>query len=372
MTTSPRILLCKAILKMDIERVKFLLRKKLELNYLTPDGQTILNIAAGVGCLKIVKLLIGYGANINKKTRYGSTPIYTAARCGRVKVVKYLIESKVNTDSDDGPDFLPINIAISKGHINIVKLLLKVSKPCPGSNGLPPLHYAIKESQTNVAKLLISHDEDIHVVAHGVTPLCLAAGTDDISLMELLLKRGASINQKAKYGCTPLHVATGNGRIEAANFLIKKNADVNIGNSVHRIPLHDVASNGGLEMLMILINADSDVNKKDISGNTPFHCALWDEQLVTAFMYTDVDIDAADINGKRARQMTKKEKILNILNTPKPLWSTSNHSKYPKSMKYKVKVMLMLAGRNCQIGRLPKDVNYIVIQYMIKNLCDPK
>ncbi len=64
----------------------------------------------------------------------------------------------------------------------------------------------------------------------GRTPLHHAVETNQRALVEVLLGRGASVNQQSYSGCTALHVATGRSLMDIVGLLVKFGADTSIKN----------------------------------------------------------------------------------------------------------------------------------------------
>ncbi len=63
----------------DIEKVKLLLQKNVDINSGDKDNWTPLHLAAFGGHTEIVELLIKKGANVNAKDRQSATPLHLAA-----------------------------------------------------------------------------------------------------------------------------------------------------------------------------------------------------------------------------------------------------------------------------------------------------
>ena len=73
----------------------------------------------------------------------------------------------------------------------------------------------------------------------GETPLYLAARSGRKEIVELLIAKGADVNEKDDfYGTTPLHWAAVYGHKEIAELLIGEGAEVNAMDNFGRTPLH--------------------------------------------------------------------------------------------------------------------------------------
>ncbi|MDC0144159.1 CotH kinase family protein [Verrucomicrobia bacterium] len=91
--------------------------------------------------------------------------------------------------------------------------------------------------------------------AMGITPLSLAALTEEIEVATYLISKGADVNARGDDGGTPLQGAAFFGRIEAVKLLLAKGADPNLSNKRGETPL-DASSgewNDGLQGLAKLI-----------------------------------------------------------------------------------------------------------------------
>ena len=62
------------------------------LNYLTPEGDSCLHVAAGRGDLRAVRLLLDAGLNVNLRGDRSNTPLHYARKGAHGEVVKLLIQ----------------------------------------------------------------------------------------------------------------------------------------------------------------------------------------------------------------------------------------------------------------------------------------
>ncbi len=97
-----------------------------------------------------------------------------------------------------------------------------------------PLLIAAHEGEAAEVKKLLEKGSNIKVTAsykhvNGWTALHFAAQEGHEKIIELLIAKGADINQKDKVQQrTPLHLASAQGMTKAVNMLIAKGADVNV------------------------------------------------------------------------------------------------------------------------------------------------
>ena len=75
--------------------------------------------------MKIVEVLLAFGANMSIADSDGVTPLMSAAAAGNVDVVQLLLESKVNVDEVAFSGGTAIMYAAGQGHVKTCRLLLE-------------------------------------------------------------------------------------------------------------------------------------------------------------------------------------------------------------------------------------------------------
>lgn len=124
--------------------------------------------------------------------------------------------------SEDG--YCPLHLASYFGNEEITRLLLlnDANPNISSYNGyqIYPLHIAIENNFTMVAKMLIEGGADCNVVQFsGITPLHLAAKNGSIDLLIILLEAGSIVNIKTNEGKSPADFALDNGFIDISKIL---------------------------------------------------------------------------------------------------------------------------------------------------------
>jgi ankyrin repeat protein len=106
-----------------------------------------------------------------------------------------------------------------------------------------------------VAELLLSKGADVMARnAGGFTPLHAAAYSGSVRIAELLLGKGAVLEDAAnKAGVTPLMVAVEQNRVAMLELLIARGADVNRPESLHRYtPVTRAGFKGHRDIIRVL------------------------------------------------------------------------------------------------------------------------
>jgi len=94
-----------------------------------------------------------------------------------------------------------------------------------------------------------------------------AARDGDIDQVQLLLSKGANVNEKNRMGWTPLHTAIQNRRQALIEPLIAKGADINATNNRGQTPLLAAVNTGQKDAVELLIAKGADVNAMGGSDN---------------------------------------------------------------------------------------------------------
>ena len=138
-----------------------------------------------------------------------------------------------------------------------------------------------------------------------ITPLMVTAIFDRPAMAEMVLARGAPIDDTAEDGMTALHQACRTGGASVAQLLLNRGADpMRLGGDATRLPIHLAASDGSLECVRILLDAGSHFDGADaLDGReeTPLDiavaCGSYD--VVRALILAGADMDRAR-PGKRS------------------------------------------------------------------------
>lgn len=144
-------------------------------------------------------------------------------------------------------------------------------EPIPVSPQLSPLLVGDQIQQ------LVDRGTNLNAVyaASGDTPLCIAASTGQMKVMQMLLDKGAAPDGAAADGRTPLYDAALNGQAEAIKLLLSRGAAVD-GVAVNgSAPLHAAALRGHTDVVAVLLDAGASVNKAAADGITALHCAAF-------------------------------------------------------------------------------------------------
>jgi ankyrin repeat protein len=156
------------------------------------------------------------------KDEDGDTPLHLAARMGHIDMVKLLVAHKADVNAKDRIDDTPLHLAALDGHAEVVELLLgdRADVNAKDSDSNTPLHLAARTGQVDVAKLLVAHKAEINARnKDGDTPLHLAAAADQLDVVTFLLTQKITVNSRNDVGNTPLNAASKSGYKDIVDIL---------------------------------------------------------------------------------------------------------------------------------------------------------
>ncbi|GAB1604155.1 uncharacterized protein LOC115219084 [Argonauta hians] len=120
------------------------------------DAQlTPLLVAASEHCLKMLRILLDYGADINSKDHLGNTALKMCVKGGSIEIVQFLIERGSDVNSVDHKGITPLMDSVF--NLKLVELLLQngANLYATDSRGNTVLHFAACKGNLEVFKFLV-------------------------------------------------------------------------------------------------------------------------------------------------------------------------------------------------------------------------
>ena len=208
--------------------------------------------AAEDGYVVGVQKLIQAGADVNRRNRYDLTALILAGSDGHYKCIELLLNAGGDATAQGTSKFGGALIAaVKSNNIRCVQLLVDAG------------------ADVNALGIAKSRDDPRLCDSYSVISLASEHGYTDI--IELLLKRGANVNE-TNGRRTGLYEASANGHYDTMELLIKAGADVNAECYIYQqneTPLLVAVRYGFFEGVDLLVRSGADVNKVPKYGESP-------------------------------------------------------------------------------------------------------
>ena len=262
---------------------------------LPPGSLTALHYAAREGCTDCVAKLIKAGADLNVVDGDGVTPLVMAGLNARWDSMKLLLEAGANPDKWDVYGRNPLYMVVDYNTLphggRSDKLSADMAKPAE----IAELILA-KGGNVNLQLKLfppyraLGPDRGADgLLKTGATSLFRAARGGDLTMTDLLIKRGALVDLPNEDGVTPLIVAAGiraaaidtRGKyrtekeaLAVTKRLIEAGANVNAADNFGQTAVYGAATSGWNTVVQLLVDKGADLNHKDSAGKTPLDAAM--------------------------------------------------------------------------------------------------
>ncbi len=223
--------LVTAAAQQDIQRVRTLLKERVDVNTARADGATALLWASHWDDSEMVELLVRAGANVNAADDHGVTPLARACENASESMVNRLLEAGANPNAGQVNGLTPLMAAARTGNLDAVKALLSRGANVNAATATThetALMWAVAERHLGIVRALVEKGADVHPrPQQAFSPLMAAAENGDIEAATVLLGAGARVNDTGSDGTHPLAYAIVVGQSAFAHFLLNHGADSN-------------------------------------------------------------------------------------------------------------------------------------------------
>uniref|UniRef100_A0A8C2XNG3 Poly [ADP-ribose] polymerase n=1 Tax=Cyclopterus lumpus TaxID=8103 RepID=A0A8C2XNG3_CYCLU len=290
----------------------------LNVNCHASDGRksTPLHLAAGYNRVRIVQLLLQHGADVHAKDKGGLVPLHNACSYGHYEVTELLLKHGACVNAMDLWQFTPLHEAASKNRVEVCSLLLSHgadptllnchSKSSVDMAPTPELKERLAYEFKGHSLLQAAREADMakakktlameiinfkHPHTHETALHCAVASPHPKrkQVTELLLRKGASVNEKNKDFMTPLHVAAERAHNDIMEVLQKHGAKVNAVDTLGQTALHRAAMAGHLQTCRLLLGYGADASLVSLQGFTAAQMGNEAVQQILNGINSDVD-----------------------------------------------------------------------------------
>ncbi|XP_057640207.1 E3 ubiquitin-protein ligase MIB2 isoform X6 [Chionomys nivalis] len=272
----------------NVARALDLLRRHPEQVDTKNQGRTALQVAAYLGQVELVQLLLQARASVDLLDDEGNTALHYAALGNQPEATRVLLSAGCGVDARNGTRSTALHVAVQRGFLEVVKTLCE--RGCdvnlPDAHADTPLHSAISAGAgaSSIVEVL-TEVPGIDVTAtnsQGFTLLHHASLKGHVLAVRKILARARQlVDAKKEDGFTALHLAALNDHREVAQVLIREGrCDVNVRNRKLQSPLHLAVQQAHVGLVPLLVDAGCSVNTEDEEGDTALHVALQRHQLL--------------------------------------------------------------------------------------------
>lgn len=229
----------------------------------------------------------------------GYTELMTASIRGDMEAVKKLVRQGVNLDEKYDPAQDPKKPDPAPG------------KPTDENRNSTALMFAIKHSNTEIAKYLIEHKANIHLAnRNGATALMQAVFYKQEELAKMLIEYGAEVNNVSKNGISVLIVAIDKNMSDGfLDYIIRNGADVNYRTDKGWTPMHyAIYKKLPTNVLQKILDAGADVDARTEKGWTPLTLAVKNRLPISSIelIATKADLYSKTAQGQSAIKIAKE------------------------------------------------------------------
>ncbi|XP_006831912.1 PREDICTED: ankyrin repeat and death domain-containing protein 1A [Chrysochloris asiatica] len=295
----------------NMERMKELIGRKVNIRARNHVGRVALHWATGAGHEQAVRLLLEHEAAVDDEDvvrapqeaclSFGMNALLLSAWFGHLEILQILVNSgaKIHCENKDGLSLL--HCAAQKGHVPVLAFIMEdledVTLDHADKLGRTAFHLAAEHGQLDALDFLVDSGCDHSVKdKEGNTALHMAASRGHLTVLQRLVDIGLDLEEQNVEGLTALHAAVEGIHPDCVQILLRAGSCVNTLTQKKLSCLHYAALSGSEDVARALIHAGGCTNVADHQGASPIHLAVKHNfpALVQLFIDTQSDLDVID------------------------------------------------------------------------------
>lgn len=271
-----RYALLGAVQSNQLRAIRFLLMRGVSPHQKTPEGNTLLHVAAEQGYVRAIGCLLLYGAKLEAPNHLGQTALLSALLHGNASTVSYLLNRCLIATGPDSHNMLLMS-AIEQGSLALMEaLLLKGNIAAEYTNpaGESALSLAIAKDYPEIVLALLRQGGRLSgdkALRYAEQLLFTVVKQRDLEVLVLLFNQGVALSVQDDTGNTLLHWATCEAILR---WLLDHAVNAAAQNCIGNTAFHLAVKNRQLPKLKLLITHGVGLEISNNEGNTPLHLAV--------------------------------------------------------------------------------------------------
>lgn len=266
--------------------------------------------AARTGQLEAALLMLDKGGvTQNPEKQNCPTPLMMAAMANNTNLIARLLEAGAEVNEKRMGSRTALLLAAQNGHNEAVRMLLDNGADMNvsvGMDNMKVVQWAMFTKKKDTVELLLDRGADL-----GPTPLIGPASQGDLEMMELLVSRGADINEKRLASISvrdkqeweaAIHVVATSCKTNSIAWLLAHGAPVDDPGAFDRTPLISAINDRCLAGALLLIEKGANVNAVDRLNMTPliYAARTGDSNLIQNLLDRGADVNFKGKSGMTA------------------------------------------------------------------------
>ncbi|KAL8695616.1 MAG: hypothetical protein Q9224_003294, partial [Gallowayella concinna] len=354
------------------------------------EGSRPLHLAAKLGLIGMVSLLLDLESDIEAKDNWARTPLVNAAMLNRLEIVDLLLARGADLSPKDVDGMTALHWAAKSNHLAVLKTLIFKGNARFGSHGWfqewfnqhgdLPIHSAARNGNVEPMKLLkgLRPISDFPT-KHGESLLHIVALANHLPLVKELMRGNVNVNTWAKphsyhlrlwvhdateynpkalslpYNIIPLHYACTRGYFEMTELLLENGAWVNAApdDDDHGMsPLMMAVESGSTNLVCLLLARGAKVNAAvPATLMTALHIACKQGDLETT---QELIRYGAKTTSRTKDLRTPEEMLQKLKDSKKKLAMTSYFNELTRQRYAKIKAQMAENRQNASNSLTPQ------------------
>ena len=329
------------IKKRKIDFVKiFIEEDKCDIQLVDDNFNNGLHYACLSNDIEMVKYLISKGVDLDESNKNGIKPIHIACQKKNIDIVKYLLSEIEKQFLDDSNQNINLKMCNYINDNQLMSFILNNIEDCcdlirnflkiGASPNIPcslcskddkfylttPIMAALYHKETYIVYLLYEYSADLlYLDPNQKTPFLWAVESGNLEIVKFLKKHGANLFDEDIHSRNAVALSTINGHLNILEYLYKKGLNLSYKDENGNSLLHIAAEKGFDDILSFLLEKGLYINQVNKKGKTPLMLAVEKSQKTCVYILLS---NGADKTGSYRYAKYEMKQILDNSDILKP------------------------------------------------------